>query len=225
MKSEQEPKREVRTLSLTFEGEPPEYAMVHLPGSSEDRVRLVNPQKTWLEATAGDVVHLQTRKGWTEHVIKHVILYAASPGSELDRFVTSAAAWLDGEDSRPERIRTRDEFDTTELTIIEPVELDGRYSKKEFQRICEGHISQDMDDKWESFAEDNWLYIYRRTVDRPIFKVHFVESDEGYKVEEAIVNVDPEDRQRGRVGSPQQRLELVKRIVDSYAGRPFCDST
>jgi hypothetical protein len=60
---------------------------------SPHTARVLNRNKTWLTAQAGDVVWL---RGELE-TIKAVTLYRVFPADQNDRVVTSAAAWMAGE--------------------------------------------------------------------------------------------------------------------------------
>jgi hypothetical protein len=112
---------------------------------------------------------------------------------------------------------TRDDWKTTPLPVArEAIALDRAYSATEFERIKEGDVPEDMDDKWFAFFEEPWLYLHRSWTGFCVYQVRFEPADGGGRVAEALVSRDPK-QYRETDGSRATLLLAV--LLDGYAGR------
>ena len=89
----------------------------------------------------------------------------------------------------------------------EPIELPLLFSDAEGERMREGHVPLDMDDKWFIYFEDGWLYFHRSWSGHCIYAVRLDGSPAGVRVVEAWVN-----RDREQYNSPD--IETDKRMVE-----------
>lgn len=68
----------------------------------------------------------------------------------------------------------------------------GEFTLGEFERISQGLIPQQMEDRWFASVEQDVLYIHRSWTGFCIYQVSFEERDGKHVVTEALVNRDPE---------------------------------
>jgi hypothetical protein len=73
----------------------------------------------------------------------------------------------------------------------ESLGLQARFSREEFAKIKVGHVSQDMDDKWDIGFEDPWLLICRSWSGHCIYKIRIMSDDASATIAESWVNRDP----------------------------------
>src|SRR5690349_5322600 len=64
------------------------------------------------------------------------------------------------------------------------------YSLAEFDRIRQGFIPSDMDDRWFIFYEEPWLYAHRSWSGICVYAVRFESASGGASVAESWVNRD-----------------------------------
>ena len=115
-------------------------------------------------------------------------------------------------------VATRKDWKTTPLPKARAsITLDRTYSAAEFQRICEGYIPQEMEDKWFSYYEEPWLYLHRSWTGFGIYQVRFEPTAEGGgEVVEVLVSRDPEQYKETDNAVDSRWVAF---LLDEYAGR------
>lgn len=112
---------------------------------------------------------------------------------------------------------TRDDWKNTPLPAARASTTLGRtYTAAEFERIREGSVPQEMEDKWFAFYEEPWLYLHRSWTGFGIYQVRFEPAGDGARVAEVLVSRDPE-QYTGTDGTADALLLAV--LLDGYAGR------
>ena len=117
------------------------------------------------------------------------------------------------------RIRdgTRADWKTTPLPAArEAVALDRTYTAAEFERLKQGNVPKEMEDKWFAFFEEPWLYLHRSWTGFCIYQVRFVPASGGRRIAEVLVSRDPDQYRETDAGRDAQ---LVALLLDGYAGR------
>jgi len=91
----------------------------------------------------------------------------------------------------PKKTATRESWKTEPLPEIR-VQLDfsESYAKDEFDRIKQGVIPREMEDKWFIFYEEPWLYFHRSWTGACIYGVRFESSRSGESAVESWVSRD-----------------------------------
>jgi hypothetical protein len=72
------------------------------------------------------------------------------------------------------------------------LELPLMFSDEEGERIRQGYVPKNMDDKWFIFFENGWLYFHRSWTGHCIYGVRLDGSPNGVRVVEAWVNHNKE---------------------------------
>lgn len=112
---------------------------------------------------------------------------------------------------------TRNDWKTTPLpAATAALRLDRVYTVIEFERIKQGNIPREMEDKWFAFYEEPWLYLHRSWTGFGVYQVRFEAVDGGSRVAEALVSRDP-DQYRSTDATSDAVLLAV--LLDGYAGR------
>jgi hypothetical protein len=70
------------------------------------------------------------------------------------------------------------------------LELSHSYTSSEFDRIKQGFVPMDMDEKWFIYYEEPWLYIHRSWTGVCVYGVRFETSADGASIAESWVNRD-----------------------------------
>lgn len=70
-----------------------------------------------------------------------------------------------------------------------PLEL--RLTLDEFERVKQGNIPREMEDKWFIFQEDGWVYFHRSWTGHCIFQLRFEQMDNEVVLREAWATRDP----------------------------------
>jgi hypothetical protein len=86
-----------------------------------------------------------------------------------------------------------------------------RWSEAEWAVICQGHRSQDMDDKWHAFVENNRLFLHRSWTGRGIYEAQFIRGEDGWSISELLVG---DDRSTYRRASDSYEALFVEAIID-----------
>lgn len=89
----------------------------------------------------------------------------------------------------------------------ERMDLPLLFSDADAEQMIEGHIPDDMDDKWFIFFEEGWLYFHRSWTGHCIYAVRLDGSPAGVRIAEAWVN-----RNRDEYNSPG--LDTDNRMVE-----------
>ncbi len=111
----------------------------------------------------------------------------------------------------------RDDWKTITLpTARTSISLDRTYTADEFERICEGNIPQEMEDKWFAFYEEPWLYLHRSWSGFCIYQVRFERTGIEVHVAEVLVSREAE-QYKSKDGVADSLLLAV--LLDGYAGR------
>ena len=112
---------------------------------------------------------------------------------------------------------TRADWKTTPMPVSRAgITCDRIYSADEFARIQEGHVPEEMEDKWFAFYEEPWLYLHRSWTGFGIFQVRFERVGKGVRVAEALASRDAE--QYSSTDNTGDSL-LLTLLLDEYAGR------
>lgn len=74
--------------------------------------------------------------------------------------------------------------------------LERIFSQDEYEQIRLGHISLDMDDRWDIYLENEWLYLNRSWTGFCIYQVRLEAVENTYRIAEVWVNRD-RDQYRG----------------------------
>ena len=112
---------------------------------------------------------------------------------------------------------SRGDWKTTPLPAARAtLTCDRSYSADEFERLKEGHVPEEMEDKWFAFYEEPWLYLHRSWTGFGIFQVRFEPTGKGARVAEAMVSRDPE--QYASTDDISDSL-LLALLLDQYSDR------
>ena len=65
------------------------------------------------------------------------------------------------------------------------------FSSVEFDRMCQGLIPQEMEDKWFVFFDGTTLHVHRSWTGFCIYQVTFAEQDGKHAIAHAVVNRSP----------------------------------
>lgn len=72
------------------------------------------------------------------------------------------------------------------------------WTSREWNLIRRGHRSQDMDDKWHAFVEDDRLYLHRSWTGMGVYEAEFAADASGWRIVRAVVAGDHDSyRRRG----------------------------
>jgi hypothetical protein len=80
---------------------------------------------------------------------------------------------------------TRTSWKQTPFVDGVPVPFAAAYSRDEYERLREGVVPGQMEDKWFIFFEEPFLFFHRSWTGQPVYRVRLVESASGYRAEEA----------------------------------------
>jgi hypothetical protein len=90
------------------------------------------------------------------------------------------------------------------------------YSATEYERLSQGHIPADQDDRWFVWvSDDHVVHVHRSWTGFEIYQVHLVPAEDGYEVAEAWVNNDPEQYR----ADPRIDDAFLGSMLDATAGR------
>lgn len=76
----------------------------------------------------------------------------------------------------------------------ERIELAGRFSRDEYERLALGHIPGSQDDRWFVYVDKGVVHIHRSATGFAIFEVELSPAGGGYEVKAAWANRNPEQR-------------------------------
>jgi len=91
------------------------------------------------------------------------------------------------------------------------IRLDRLFSAQEMERIRQGLIPEQMEDKWFLYWQDDRLFFHRSWTGLCIFVVRFAPEGESYRMLEAEVNRDPE--QYGQT-SDDEDAHMISTLID-----------
>ncbi len=91
------------------------------------------------------------------------------------------------------------------------ISLDRSFSQREMEKIRQGLVPQQMEDKWFIYWEDNRLSFHRSWTGFCLYIVRFVNVDDLPKMTEAAVNRDP--RQYSET-SKAKDAKMISYLVD-----------
>lgn len=101
------------------------------------------------------------------------------------------------------------------LPISAPQSLHGFtarvWTSDEWARIQQGHVSRDMDDKWDLFVEGDTLFAHRSWTGFGVYSATFIEVEGGLRVSEVWVESDPERYRRQSDAYDLALLEILIR--------------
>jgi hypothetical protein len=96
------------------------------------------------------------------------------------------------------------------------MDLQGRYSPAEYERLAEGHVPTDQDDRWFIWVgDDHVVHVHRSWTGFEIYQVRLAPAGDVYEVAEAWANDDPDQYQ----GDPRMDDALLGPMLDEAAGR------
>jgi hypothetical protein len=90
-----------------------------------------------------------------------------------------------------------------------PIKL--RFSKNELTRIAQGHVPQEMEDKWFVFLENDQLYFHRSWTGFCIFELQLATDCDGTHVEQCWVNRNPSQYTSTDLAEDEQLLRALLR--------------
>jgi hypothetical protein len=97
-----------------------------------------------------------------------------------------------------------------------PMDLERTYSGAEYERLAEGHVPTDQDDRWFIWVDDDHaVHVHRSWTGFEIYRVRLVPAGNGFEVAEVWVNDDPDQYQ----GDPRMDEALLGPMLDEAAGR------
>jgi hypothetical protein len=85
---------------------------------------------------------------------------------------------------RAPEIATRDSWEITPIINPQPLQLNLRFSDRQFFELKKGFIPRDMDDRWFIYCENEWLYFHRSWTGLGFYKAKLNKTDEGYSIDE-----------------------------------------
>ena len=95
-------------------------------------------------------------------------------------------------DMAPPQIAKPDSWKTLPLpTTRADLGFSASYTPAEFERIQQGLIPQQMEDKWFIYYNNLWLYFHRSWTGASIYGVRFLATDSGASVVDSWVSRDP----------------------------------
>ena len=113
---------------------------------------------------------------------------------------------------------TRSRWKTTPLPEArQALPFERSYSREEFERLAQGHVPQEMEDKWFVFYEQPWLYLHRSWTGLCIYQVRFEQEHDSARVVEALSNRDPDQYKET---DAVRDMDFLSMLLDGYAGRP-----
>ena len=83
------------------------------------------------------------------------------------------------------------------------------WSDGEWTRVRAGHVTQNMDDKWNAFVERDRLFLHRSWTGRGVYEARFTRTDTHWRITEAVVENDPRSYRRGSDETESLCLELI----------------
>jgi hypothetical protein len=97
-----------------------------------------------------------------------------------------------------------------------PVPLERLYAPEEFDRLKQGSVPEQMEDKWFIFYEEPWLHLHRSWTGFCIYQVRLEATADGDRMAEALVNRDPEQYRETDLMADAMLLAV---LLDGLAGR------
>jgi hypothetical protein len=112
---------------------------------------------------------------------------------------------------------TKDSWTSSAMpTSRQKMDLQRRYTEAEYERIAQGHVPTDQDDRWFIWVgDDHVVHVHRSWTGFEIYQVRLARAGDVYEVAEAWVNHDPD--QYG--GDPRMDDALLGPMLDEVAGR------
>ena len=94
------------------------------------------------------------------------------------------------------------------------------WTSQEWNLIRRGHRSQDMDDRWHAFVEDQRLYLHRSWTGRGVYEAQFTAGAGGWQISSAMVTGDRDSYGRGGDEYESALLEAVIEwtLLDVFGG-------
>ena len=85
---------------------------------------------------------------------------------------------------------TRDRWKRVPFAAGIRVPFANAYSRREFDKIREGLVPEDMEDKWFIYFEEPHLFLHNSWTGQPVYRVTFEATEEGASVAEALCVVE-----------------------------------
>jgi hypothetical protein len=89
-------------------------------------------------------------------------------------------------------IATRDTWKNIPIDNPEKINIELTFSQEQFDKIKNGLIPQEMEDKWFIFYEKNWLFFHRSWTGHGIYKTEIKEKNGSYFINEFFVEKNKE---------------------------------
>lgn len=125
-------------------------------------------------------------------------------------FEANQTVVLPDDEYRPFPARSYD-WQTTPMPAQHAVlPLDFTLAAAEADRLRQGFIPQDQDDRWFAYFEGSTLYLHRSWTGLCIYQVHFVPGGEGLRATHAEVNRNPE--QYGGTRDEEDIIQVEARV-------------
>jgi hypothetical protein len=99
---------------------------------------------------------------------------------------------------------------------FESFQLDRTYNVSKFEKLIEGIVPEEMEDKWFVFYEEPWLFLHHSWSGDGEFKVRFESADGGRRVAEVLAARDAKQRSSNDIRQDQL---LMAALLDGFAGR------
>jgi hypothetical protein len=95
----------------------------------------------------------------------------------------------------------------------ETLKIELKYNLNEFEKIKNGFIPIEMEDKWFIFYENDILYFHRSWTGYCIYEVHFEKDTDFYKSVNAYVNRN-KDQHKNTDGAYDKKLLIS--LIDQF---------
>jgi hypothetical protein len=93
--------------------------------------------------------------------------------------------------------------------------LKRHYDAQQYQRLAEGRLPQDQDDRWFVWVDDDHVvHVHRSWTGFEIYEVHLAASAGGYEIQGVSVNAEPDQHQP----NPGLDEAILGPLLDGLAG-------
>ena len=89
-------------------------------------------------------------------------------------------------------IATKNSWENIPIDNPQKINIELAFSLEQFNKIKNGLIPEEMEDKWFIFYENNWLYFHRSWTGYGIYKAEIIEKNSSYYINEFFVERNKE---------------------------------
>lgn len=93
------------------------------------------------------------------------------------------------------------------------IALDRSFTADEMDLIRQGVVPEEMEDKWFVYWEDDTLFFHRSWTGICVYIVRFARECDTWRMVEAVVNRDPEQRREGRDEDDGQMISFLVDVL------------